>query len=165
MSPQPSWRGALVLIVSALTGGGPGPGGGQPDGAISGEETSSETVSTGPSRVQTPEPTPVAAIPSRDEAFLEEEDEVVLTDALGGPAIDPTVAELFPDLARVLGKDDILPIYNPILVTARESGLEDGDHVMGLAIGGEARAYPVRELFSREMVNDEVAGVPVLVTW
>ena len=36
---------------------------------------------------------------------------------------------------------------------------------MGLAIDGEARAYPVRELFSREMVNDEVAGVPVLVTW
>ena len=53
----------------------------------------------------------------------------------------------------------------PVLVSAEESGLQDGDHVMGLAIDGEARAYPVRELFSREMVNDEVAGVPVLVTW
>ena len=36
---------------------------------------------------------------------------------------------------------------------------------MGLAINGEAKAYPVEVLNFREMVNDVVGGVPVLVTW
>jgi hypothetical protein len=37
--------------------------------------------------------------------------------------------------------------------------------VMGLEINGDARAYPTGMLRAREMVNDEVGGTPVLVSW
>ena len=32
---------------------------------------------------------------------------------------------------------------------------------MGVAIAGEAKAYPVGLLNYREMVNDELAGIPI----
>ena len=163
--------GAAVLIAVVLNGGRTDPARDAADPAVSGNATPPlpDAVPTEAARVETQEPLTVAAdTESADAAVADlsgDEEEVVLTDPLGGAGMDPAVAEMFPDFARVLGKDDILPIYNPVLVSAEESGLQDGDHVMGLAIDGEARAYPVRELFSREMVNDEVAGVPVLVTW
>ncbi len=66
---------------------------------------------------------------------------------------------------QVIFRDSIRPIYDPTFVTVDESKLDDGDHVIGLAINGEARAYAIGVLTSREMVNDVVGGVPVLVTW
>jgi hypothetical protein len=36
---------------------------------------------------------------------------------------------------------------------------------MGVAWDGQAKAYPVTVLRIREMVNDEMAGVPYLVSW
>ena len=62
-------------------------------------------------------------------------------------------------------RDAISPIYSPKFVLSDESVLEPGEMVMGLAINGDARAYPVVMLRIREMVNDEVGGTPVLVTW
>ncbi len=63
------------------------------------------------------------------------------------------------------GRDFLRPIYDPQFVSAADADLEPRDIVMGLDIGGEARAYPVRLLNVREMVDDVVGGVPVLVTW
>lgn len=157
--------GAAVVIAVVLIGRRDGP---QQDMAVPSEEMSS-SASTAPSRIQAQESATVAPATKSTGAESpdspEEEEEIVLVDPLMGAGMAPALAEVMPDFARVLGKDDILPIYDPVMVSAEESGLEDDDHVMGLAIDGEARAYPVRELFSREMVNDEVAGVPVLVTW
>ena len=39
------------------------------------------------------------------------------------------------------------------------------DLVIGVSIAGDSRAYPIRVLRFREMVNDELGGVPILVTW
>ena len=72
------------------------------------------------------------------------------------------------ELRRVyqsLYKDAIFPIYQPTFVPAEEKSLHADAHVIGLAINGDAKAYPVDVLNSREMVNDVVGGVPVLVTW
>ena len=66
---------------------------------------------------------------------------------------------------QVIFRDSIRPIYDPTFITVDESNLDDGDHVIGLAVNGEARAYAIGVLTSREMVNDVVGGVPVLVTW
>lgn len=43
--------------------------------------------------------------------------------------------------------------------------MQDEELVLGVALGGHARAYPVAVLAFREMVNDELAGIPTLVTW
>ena len=75
------------------------------------------------------------------------------------PAFEPS------RVIRLLSFDDILPYYDPTFVPAPETQLEDEDMVLGLAVNGEARAYSVAVLNFREMVNDVVGGVPVLVTW
>ena len=68
-------------------------------------------------------------------------------------------------LIVLLALDDILPFYDPEFVSASNNPLEDEDLVLGLALNGEAKAYSVGVLDHREMVNDTVGGVPVLVTW
>jgi hypothetical protein len=67
--------------------------------------------------------------------------------------------------SQLLSRDAIRPIYDPQFVPADEAGYADDELVMGIAIDGEAKAYPVGLLNSREMVNDELGGTPILVTW
>lgn len=66
---------------------------------------------------------------------------------------------------QVLPFDGIRPIYDPQFTSAEEAALKDKELVMGVAWEGEAKAYPVTVLRSREMVNDEMAGEPYLVSW
>ena len=68
-------------------------------------------------------------------------------------------------IPAMLGFDGIYPVYDPVFATASEAPMLDDELVMGLAIDGEAKAYPVTVLRFREMVNDEIAGWPVLVSW
>lgn len=66
---------------------------------------------------------------------------------------------------RVLPRDAILPIYDPTFLPASQARLRDDELVLGVAWGGGAKAYPIAVLNTREMVNDELRGVPILVTW
>lgn len=68
-------------------------------------------------------------------------------------------------MRQVLSKDDILPIYHPRFLPAAQARLNDDDLVMGVAIGDQAKAYPIAILNGREMVNDGNGAVPILVTW
>ncbi len=43
--------------------------------------------------------------------------------------------------------------------------LVDSDRVIGVAIGGEARAYPLKILNWHEIANDTLGGVPIAVTY
>jgi len=65
----------------------------------------------------------------------------------------------------LLPRDGIRPIYEPDFVGAPDSPLDENELVMGVAIQGEAKAYPVTVLRFREMVDDELGGLPILVTW
>ena len=65
----------------------------------------------------------------------------------------------------MMPRDAIKPIYNPEFVEAIDSPLHADELVMGVAVNGEAKAYPVSVLRFREMVNDELGGGPILVTW
>lgn len=66
---------------------------------------------------------------------------------------------------QTLPFDAIPPIYNPEFLPADEAPLLDDELVMGVVIEGKAKAYPVSVLRFREMVDDELAGWPILVTW
>jgi hypothetical protein len=73
-----------------------------------------------------------------------------------------------PDNLRVnwlLPPDGIRPVYNPEFVPAAEAPLDDEELVIGVSLEDEAKAYPITVLRFREMVNDELAGWPILVTW
>ena len=61
--------------------------------------------------------------------------------------------------------DAIKPIYEPLVGSPDEVELDADELVMGVSIDGESRAYPIRVLRFREMVNDELGGTPILVTW
>jgi hypothetical protein len=63
-------------------------------------------------------------------------------------------------------RDGIPALDDPALVEATEAGfLADSDPVLGLVLGGEARAYPIAILNWHEIVNDRIAGRPVAITY
>lgn len=71
-------------------------------------------------------------------------------------------------------RDTLLPLDNPIAVPAGRieainkqyrKYLLPGDRVIGVAIGGQARAYPLRMLNWHEVCNDTLAGEPIAVTY
>ena len=59
-----------------------------------------------------------------------------------------------------------MPLDNPAFLEASEATyLADDELVLGLEWAGEARAYPVQMMFYHHIVNDEVSGSPVLITY
>lgn len=63
-------------------------------------------------------------------------------------------------------KDGIPAIDQPVFMpvdAARE--LAPAEPVITVAIGETARAYPLRVMIWHEIVNDEIDGVPIAVTW
>ncbi|MEX0895617.1 MAG: DUF3179 domain-containing (seleno)protein [Patescibacteria group bacterium] len=64
------------------------------------------------------------------------------------------------------GKDCIPSIENPVFESAQEANwLLDSDIVFAVNYQGERRAYPQRILNWHEIVNDELAGDPVSITF
>jgi hypothetical protein len=75
---------------------------------------------------------------------------IAWTDVLsGGPPRDGIPSIDQPKFMAVLSIEDLVP----------------QDPVMGLAINGDARAYPLRVLMWHEIANDVVGGVPVAITY
>jgi hypothetical protein len=62
-------------------------------------------------------------------------------------------------------KDGIPAIDDPAFVPVAEADLPDREPVIGLTIGDDSRAYPLRILMWHEIVNDMVGGVPVAITF
>jgi hypothetical protein len=90
-----------------------------------------------------------------------------------GVRVDPSgvynpvlAGEPLPDgFRQVLPRDAIRPVYEPEFVSADDVSWDGEADVIGVEIEGEARAYPVSFLNGREMVIDEIADVPIVVTW
>lgn len=62
--------------------------------------------------------------------------------------------------------DGIPSIDNPRFVASDEADfVSDSDIIMGLNIDGDVRAYPLSILVWHEIVNDQVGGIPVAVTY
>jgi|ETNmetMinimDraft_35_1059890.scaffolds.fasta_scaffold104865_2 hypothetical protein len=78
----------------------------------------------------------------------------------------PKDMDIEPDyFERFLSRDSIRPIYRPVALSVSEAGLSSEDQVIGVSIGGQSRAYLISTLRIREMVDDELGGTPILVTW
>ena len=69
------------------------------------------------------------------------------------------------DLSRIR-RTPFVPLDSPELLRVEEAEyLSDDDLVLGLEWQGQARAYPVSMLTYHHVVNDTVAGRPVLITY
>jgi len=66
-----------------------------------------------------------------------------------------------------LGRNSrFVPLDNPEVVSADEATfLQPDDRVLGLTVGGESRAYPISMMTFHHVANDELGGLPVLVTF
>ena len=73
--------------------------------------------------------------------------------------------EIFSGFAGGTGKDRIPSIDAPKFEPVAEVDLPDREPVIGVAIGDDIRAYPLRILTWHEIVNDVVGGVPIAVTF
>ena len=63
-------------------------------------------------------------------------------------------------------KDGIPAILKPVFIDAGEAQfLDDKDHVIGVKVGIESRAYPINILNWHEVVNDTISGLPIAVTF
>jgi hypothetical protein len=80
------------------------------------------------------------------------------------PSPQPT-EDLFLQLNQLIPFDGIPPIYDPTFSTAEDAPYREEELVIGTVIGDEAKAYSITVLRNREMVNDELGGIPILVTW
>jgi len=63
-------------------------------------------------------------------------------------------------------RDSIPALFEPKTLPAKSVDfLDDDDQVLGVVHNGIVRAYPTRILSWHELVNDDFAGDPLLVSW
>jgi hypothetical protein len=92
----------------------------------------------------------------------------IVANATPSGLADQVTKLLVPNEQIVSGgvaRDGIPSIDNPKFVSAQDAKLQDSELVLGLKINGDIRAYPLQVLVWHEIVNDEVGGVPVAVTY
>ena len=73
----------------------------------------------------------------------------------------------YSEIRSAAPRDGIPPIDSPTFeeVSGNPGSLRDDEPVISLEINGEAKAYPLAILMWHEIVNDELGGVPVTVTY
>jgi hypothetical protein len=72
------------------------------------------------------------------------------------------------EIVTLLPRDAIPAILDPkpLLVPAGSArGIRDDARVLGVALGGDAHAYPIVFLSWHEIVNDVVGGRAIAATW
>ena len=127
--------------------------------ACAGEQSGLELPSVAePEQIATEQVQPSPEAANQDPTSVPSESDSTLLN----PRIDDPNRYSFP---RLLGLDAIAPVYDPIFLSAHEAPLRDEELIMGVAHQGEAKAYPISVLRFREMANDELGDLPILVTW
>ena len=80
-----------------------------------------------------------------------------------GAAFDAIEAS---EIKSILPQDAIPALIKPTYLAASEaSDINDHEMVIGVVINGDARAYPLSTLSAHEIVDDDIGGQPVAVTW
>ena len=83
------------------------------------------------------------------------------------PAFPPPVIEPGDIVSGGPPPDGIPPIDDPVFASIADVDFiaDDNEGVVVVEIDGDARAYPIQILIWHEIVNDEVGGVPVTITY
>ncbi len=87
-----------------------------------------------------------------------------------GPRQDFDVTQFRLDPAQLhygIGREKFPALIAPEFLTAGEAKgvFPDTEPVLGLSIGGEAKAYPISLLTHHEVVNDVVGGKPIFAAY
>ena len=57
------------------------------------------------------------------------------------------------------------PLGAPNYIAASQASIDANDMVIAVTIGGESRAYPIREMGYHHLVNDRLHELPIVVTY
>jgi hypothetical protein len=57
------------------------------------------------------------------------------------------------------------PFGEPQYIAASAAKIDANDMVIAVTLGGESRAYPIREMGYHHIVNDRLHGLPMVVTY
>ncbi len=85
------------------------------------------------------------------------------------PAAQEPGEKPHPDLpegfAQILPRGRIAAVDSPQFVSAAQAEIPDEAWVLGVVVGGEARAYSLNLLNRHEVVNDSAAGKNFAAVW
>ena len=70
-----------------------------------------------------------------------------------------------PGVEQLLPRGRIAAVLDPVFVTAAEADLPDDAWILGVAVGGQAKAYSLNLLNSHEVVNDRTGEVAYAAVW
>ena len=73
--------------------------------------------------------------------------------------------DLPPDFQQIIPRGRIASVDEPMFVSAREAEIPDDAWVLGVAIGGVAKAYSLNLLNHHEIVNDTSGDVAFAAVW
>lgn len=99
----------------------------------------------------------VAVNPLQEPPFKDSENETISENQ----DVSEEEARIIPDVPR----DAIPPLFFPEYISLSETDLQDEDFVLGFELGEDTRAYPLKILNFHEIVNDEIGGEKVLITY
>lgn len=81
----------------------------------------------------------------------------------GGPGFDAITAG---EIQTILPEDAIPALVMPTYLSAAQaSDIRPDELVIGVAVNGDARAYPLATLSAHEIVDDDIGGQHLAVTW
>lgn len=125
--------------------------------------TTTSPVSETPAPAVTPAPDPD---PTATLTFTPVSDSAPTPTATIQPTLTPAPTATPPENISYSRRTPFVPLDNPVFLTVKQAPyLPDDDLVMGLEWQGQSRAYPARMLRFHHIVNDTVAGRPILVTF
>ncbi|MCH7720256.1 MAG: DUF3179 domain-containing protein [Planctomycetes bacterium] len=79
--------------------------------------------------------------------------------------LTPTGGKPYNERIQYRAPDAKPAIVEPDLVSAEDAIIAPGTKVIGVFVGGEARAYPLYILNNHQIVNDRVGGIPISASW
>lgn len=70
-------------------------------------------------------------------------------------------------IVNFLPTDAIRAIKEPTFLTGQAAELQyqEDEPILGITLNGEHKAYSIPFLSNREIVNDQLGGVPIVLTW
>lgn len=68
---------------------------------------------------------------------------------------------------RAVARDAFPVLFNPPMggVAEGDKFIQPNEWVIGISMGGEAKAYPVAVMGFHELINDTLGGQPITVCW
>lgn len=93
---------------------------------------------------------------------------ILLAGAASVLRAEPLTEEDYDAKARQVVPRDRFPVlFDPPMKGVREAdeALEDDELVIGVFLGGKAKAYPVQVMGVHELVNDVCGEVPIAASW